>query len=463
MPEVDLVRDVVVLGGGSGGYATALRATQLGLSVALVEVDKVGGTCLHRGCIPTKAMLHSGEVADAVRSAAGVGVLAQLDGVDLTGVRSYRDGVVNRLHRGLAGLLRGRNVDVVAGRGRIVEVTSSTVVVEVDGRRVTGRHLVLATGSRPRWPAWATPGPRVLDSDGALALESIPARLAVLGGGVIGVEMASLWRSLGAEVVLVEAAERLVAAEEPAVSAALAKALRARGITVVTGAPVAAVTEREDAVEIEVDGERHTVDVAIVAVGREPVTTGLGLEEAGVRTEGGFVVVDERLHTNVPRVWAVGDLVTGYALAHRAFAHGIAVAERISGADPVAVPEHHIPRVTYSDPEIASVGLTTAAAQALHGAENVTATTYPLGGNGRSQILGTSGFVHMVRLTDGPVIGVHAIGSRMGEQVGQAQLLVGWEAHPEDAAPHLAAHPTQNEALGEAAMALAGKPLHAHS
>ncbi|PWD49864.1 dihydrolipoyl dehydrogenase [Serinibacter arcticus] len=463
MPEVDLVRDVVVLGGGSGGYATALRASQLGLTVALVEADRVGGTCLHRGCVPTKAMLHSGEVADAVRHAASVGVLAQLDGVDLPAVTAYRDGVVGRLHRGLTGLLRSRAVDVVAGHGRVAEVTSSAVVVEVDGRRITGRHLVLATGSRPRWPSWVRPGPRVIDSDGALALTAVPARLAVIGGGVIGVEMASLWRSLGAEVLLVEAADRLVPAEEPTVSAALAKALRVRGITVVTGGVVGGVTESADDVVVEVGGEAHTVDVVIVAVGREPVSDGLGLEDAGVRTERGYVEVDERLLTSVPRVWAVGDLVAGYALAHRAFGHGIAVAERIAGTDPVAVPEHHLPRVTYSDPEIASVGLTTAAAQELHGAENVTTATYPLGGNARSQILGTTGFVHLVRLVDGPVLGVHAIGSRMGEQIGEAQLLVGWEAHPEDVVGLIHAHPTQNEALGEAALALAGKPLHAHS
>lgn len=463
MPEVDLVRDVVVLGGGSGGYATALRAAQLGLTVALVESDKVGGTCLHRGCIPTKAMLHSGEVADAVRSAASLGVLAQLDGIDMAGVLRHRDGVVQRLYRGLAGLLKGRKVDVVTGRGRIAEVTASTVVVDVDGQRLTGRHLVLATGSRPRWPSWVTPGPRVLDSDGALALTHVPARVAVLGGGVIGVEMASLWRSLGADVLLVEAADRLVPAEEPTISAALATALRSRGITVVTGASASAITESEDDVRLEVAGEHRTADVVIVAVGREPVSDDIGLAEAGVRTENGFVQVDERLQTSVDRIWAVGDLVAGLALAHRSFGHGIAVAERISGADPTPVPEHQIPRVTYSDPEIASVGLTTAAARDLHGAENVVTTTSSLGANGRSQILGTTGFVHLVRLVDGPVIGVHAIGSRMGEQIGEAQLLVGWEAHPEDVAPFIHAHPTQNEALGEAALALAGKPLHAHA
>ena len=275
--------------------------------------------------------------------------------------------------------------------------------------------------------------------------------------------MASLWRSLGSEVVLVEAADRLVPSEEPSISAALATALRERGITVVLGSTASQVIESAENASLEVAGQLHTVDVVIVAVGREPVTQGLGLAEAGVRTENGYVQVNDRLQTDIPSIWAVGDVVAGLALAHRSFGHGIAVAERIAGHDPAPVPEHQIPRVTYSNPEIASVGLTTQAARQVHGEENVVTTTSSLGANGRSRILGTTGFVHMVRLIDGPILGVHAIGSHMGEQIGEAQLLVGWEAHPEDVAPLIHAHPTQNEALGEAALALAGKPFHAHA
>jgi dihydrolipoamide dehydrogenase len=454
----ETTHDVVVLGGGSGGYACALRAAELGLSVALVEKDLLGGTCLHRGCIPTKALLHAAEVADSARDAARFGVRATLEGVDLPAVTAYREGVVGRLHKGLQGLVSSHSVEYVEGEGRL----ESDRTVVVGDRRLVGRHVVLATGSYARTLPGLEIGGPVMTSDGALALEQVPDSVVVLGGGVIGVEFASVMRSFGAEVTIVEALPRLVAAEEPEVSKALERAFRKRGIAFRTGARFESATCDGGSVTVRLEGGDEIVaDVLLVAVGRGPVTEGLGYEEAGVVLDRGYVVADERCRTSVEGVYAVGDIVPGLQLAHRGFAQGIFVAEDIAGLDPAPVVESAIPRVTYCEPEIASVGLTEEQARAVHG--EVDTYQYSLGGNGRSQILHTQGFVKLVRVIDGPVVGVHMVGSRMGEQVGEAQLVVAWEAHAEDVAALVHAHPTQNEALGEAHLALAGKPLHAHN
>ena len=456
----ETTHDVVVLGGGSGGYACALRAAELGMSVALVEKDLLGGTCLHRGCIPTKALLHAAEVADSARESSRFGVRATLDGIDLPAVTTYREGVVGRLHKGLQGLVSSRKVDYVEGAGRL----EGDRTVVVGDRRLVGRHVVLATGSYARTLPGLEIGGPVVTSDGALALEAVPERVIVLGGGVIGVEFASVMRSFGAEVTIVEALPRLVAAEDPAVSTALERAFRKRGITFRTGVRFESATVDGDAVTVRLEGgDELTADLLLVAVGRGPVTDGLGYAEAGVTLDRGFVITDERCRTSADGVYAVGDIVPGLQLAHRGFAQGIFVAEDIAGLNPAPIVESTIPRVTYCEPEVASVGLTEAAAKEVHGADNIESLEYNLGGNGKSQILGTQGFVKLVRAKDGPIVGVHMIGARMGEQIGEAQLIVNWEAHPEDVAGLVHAHPTQNEALGEAHLALAGKPLHAHA
>ncbi|GAA4398979.1 dihydrolipoyl dehydrogenase [Ornithinibacter aureus] len=451
--------DVVVLGGGSGGYACALRAAELGLSAALVEKDLLGGTCLHRGCIPTKALLHAAEVADSAREAIRFGVRATLEGVDLPGVTAYREGVVSRLHKGLQGLVSSRKVDYVQGEGRL----EGERTVVVGDRRLVGRHVVLATGSYARTLPGLELGGPIMTSDGALALTEVPKSVIVLGGGVIGVEFASVMRSFGADVTIVEALPRLVAAEDPAVSTALERAFKKRGIALRTGARFESATPTENGVTVRLEGgDELSADVLLVAVGRGPSTAGLGFEDAGVSIERGFVITDERCRTSVDGVYAVGDIVPGLQLAHRGFAQGIFVAEDIAGLDPMPLVESSIPRVTYCEPEIASVGLTQAQATEQYG-DRVETYEYNLGGNGKSQILRTQGFVKLVRVKDGPVVGVHMVGSRMGEQIGEAQLIVSWEAHAEDVAALLHAHPTQNEALGEAHLALAGKPLHAHN
>jgi dihydrolipoamide dehydrogenase len=458
MTNAEATYDVVVLGGGSGGYACALRAAELGMTVALVERAELGGTCLHRGCIPTKALLHVAEVADAAREGAKFGVLSQVDGIDLPAVHAYKDGVVARLHKGLQGLVKGHHVEFVEGEGRLASPTS----VQVGERTLTGRHVVLATGSEPKSLPGLDIGGRILTSDEALRLETLPGSVIVLGGGVIGCEFASVFRSFGCEVTVVEALPRLVAGEDEAISKQLERAFRKRGITALTGASFSKATDNGGSVTALLeDGRELTADLLLVAVGRGPVTAGLGYEDAGVAVERGFVPTDEWLRTSVPGVYAVGDIVPGLQLAHRGFAHGIFVAEEIAGLHPTPVQDSLIPRVTYCDPEIASVGLTEAEARERFGSAET--YEYNLGGNGRSQILATAGFVKLVRTVGGPVVGVHMIGARMGEQVGEAQLIVGWEAVPDDVAGFVHAHPTQNEALGEAHLALAGKPLHAHS
>ena len=458
-PESGGEFDLVVLGAGSGGYACALRAAQLGMSVALIEKGELGGTCLHRGCIPTKALLHAGEVADEVRESAAVGVQATLQGIDMAQVNTYKAGVVNRLYKGLQGLVKSRGITYVQGEGRLVAPNA----VEVDGARFVGRTIVLATGSYARTLPGIDIGGRVMTSDQALQLEWIPQSVIVLGGGVIGVEFASVWKSFGSDVTIVEALPRLVPSEDESSSKALERAFRKRGIKFSTGKRVSSVQQNEAGVQVTVeDGTTFEADLLLVAVGRGPSTAGLGYEEQGIAMDRGFVLTDDHLRTNVPGVYAVGDIVPGLQLAHRGFAQGIFVAEHLAGLGPQVMDEKWIPRVTYCEPEVASVGYTEAEAKDAFGAEAVESVEYNLGGNGKSQILGTAGFIKVVRQVGGPVVGIHMVGSRVGEQIGEAQLIVSWEAMPEDVAILLHAHPTQNEAVGEAHMALAGKPLHAH-
>jgi dihydrolipoamide dehydrogenase len=453
--------DVLILGAGSGGYACALRAAQLGLSVGLVEKGNLGGTCLHVGCIPTKALLHAAEVADATRESEQFGVKATFEGIDMAAVNAYKDGVVSRLFKGLTGLIKGRGITVIEGEGRL---TSATTIV-VDDTTYSGKNLVLASGSYSRsLPGLEIDGTHVITSEQALRLDRVPASAIVLGGGVIGCEFASVWRSFGAEVTILEALPRLVAAEDEASSKVLERVFRKRGITFLTATPFQSLKTTDTGVAVTVEGgDVIEAEVLLVAVGRGPATDGLGYAEAGVAMERGFVLTDDRLHTNVPGVFAVGDIVPGLQLAHRGFQQGIFVAEEIAGLAPATIDESGIPRVTYSDPEIASVGLNEAAAVDKYGADQVESLTYDLGGNGKSQILKTSGFVKLVRRKDGPVIGIHMVGARVGELVGEAQLIYNWEGHAEDVAPLIHGHPTQNEALGEAHLALAGKALHAHS
>ena len=451
--------DVVVLGAGSGGYAAAMRAAQLGLKVALVEGDKVGGTCLHRGCIPTKALLHAAEVADEMREGGSIGVRGSFEGIDMDALNSYKDGVVQRMYKGLTGLVASRGVETVNGWGRLV----SKDTVDVDGTLYRGKNVVLASGSFSKTLGLEISG-RIITSDQALNMDRVPNSAIILGGGVIGVEFASVWRSYGVDVTIIEGLPSLVPNEDPSVSKQLERSFRKRGIKFSTKTMFERAEQDESSVTVHTqDGKSFTADYLLVAIGRGPATSGLGYEEQGISMDRGFVLTDERLRTNVPGVYAVGDIVPGLQLAHRGFLQGIFVAEEIAGLNPRAIDENLIPRVTFSNPEIASVGLNQNKAEEKYGKGNVEAVEFNLAGNGKSQMLGTQGFVKIVRVKDGPIVGFHAIGARMGEQVGEGQLLVSWEAQPEDFDGLIHAHPTQNESSGEAILALAGKPLHTHN
>ena len=450
--------DLVVLGGGSGGYAAALRAVQLGLTVGLIEKGKLGGTCLHLGCIPTKALLHSAEVADVSRDAAKYGVKTQFEGIDMPAVNAFRKSIVASKFKGLQGLIKSRGITVIEGEGRLI----SPNTVQVGADTIVGKNIVLATGSYSRSLPGLAIGGRVMTSEHALELEFVPKKVAVLGGGVIGAEFASVWKSFGADVTIIEALPHLVPNEEESISKQLERAFRKRGIEYSLGIRFQSVTQHENGVVITLeDGTVIEAEILLVAVGRGPSTAGLGFEEVGVTMDRGFVLTDERLATNIPGVFAVGDIVPGLQLAHRGFQQGIFVAEEIAGLNPIVVDDLNIPKVTYCDPEIASVGYSEAKAAEKFGTDQISTVEYNLGGNGKSSILGTSGSIKLVRVKDGPILGVHMIGARVGELIGEGQLVVNWEAYPEDIAPFLHAHPTQNEALGEAFLALAGKPLHA--
>ena len=450
--------DIVVLGGGSAGYATALRAKQLGYSVALIEKEKLGGTCLHRGCVPTKALLHSAEIADVAREGAKYGVTSSVEGIDIAGVLGFKDNLVAGKFKGLQGLIKANGIAVIEGEGRLV--APNTVRVGADD--IIGTNIVLATGSYSRSLPGLEIGGRVIASEHALELQEVPKRVAILGGGVIGVEFASVWRSFGAEVTIIEGLPHLVPNEEESISKQLERAFKKRGIGFKLGVRFQSVTQNDSSVTVTLEnGETVEADYLLVAVGRGPATQGLGFEEVGVNMDRGFVLTDERLATNVPGVYAVGDIVPGLQLAHRGYQQGIYVAEQIAGLNPALIEDVNIPKVTYCDPEIASVGLTEAKAAEKYGAENVISYEYNLAGNAKSSILGTAGSVKAVRVKEGPVVGVHMIGARVGELVGEAQLIVNWEAYPEDVAPLVHGHPTQNETIGETMLKLAGKPLHA--
>jgi dihydrolipoamide dehydrogenase len=457
--------DIVVLGGGSGGYACALRAAELGKRVALIEKDKVGGTCLHRGCIPTKALLHAAEIADQARDSAKFGVKTAFESIDVPGVQKYKNSVVDRLWRGLQSTIASRKIDTIEGSGRLESPTS----VRVGDTVYQAEHVVLATGSVPRsLPGLDIDGARVITSDDALQLDRVPESVVILGGGVIGVEFASVWRSFGAEVTIVEMLPQLLPLEDETSAQVLQRAFRRRGIRFELNAVFESVKHTDTGVTVTLEGGKTLdADLLLVAVGRGPVSEGLGYAEVGMAIERGFVKVDPLCRTNVPTVSAVGDLINTPQLAHVGFAEGIMVAERVSGLDVTPIDYDGVPRITYSDPEVASVGLTSA--QVAERRLEVVEVNYPLGANGRSVILQTQGAAKVLAEAGsggsgpGRVLGIHLVGSRVGELIAEGQLIYNWDAEPSDVAKLIHPHPTQSEVIGEAHLALAGQPLHFHS
>lgn len=462
--------DLAILGAGSAGYACALRAAQLGLSVALVDESAVGGTCLHRGCIPTKAWLQAAEVRRTVAAAPGFGIGATVGEVDVAQLRRYADALVGSLHRGLEGLLKARGVHTIAERGRIV-ADERGPGIELGAKVLRAKAVVLATGAAPQTLGLPVDGERIVTSEHALRLGALPRRAVVLGGGVIGVEFASAWVDLGVAVTLIEAEDRLLPAEEPQLSAVVAKELARRGVDLRLGAAMTAAAVDGREVRLEAGGDNVVADLLLVAVGRAPRLDDLGVAEAGIDVEGGWIAVDENLRTSAPGIFAAGDLVSGPQLAHRGYAHGMFLAEHIAASAgawpgrPVLPKDHNIARIVYSSPQVASVGLTTAQAEATGPVESA---TFPLAGNGKA-LIGRApggretGMVTILRRPAGEIVGVHAVGEHVSELIAEGALLVGWQATPEDLSEIVHPHPTLGEALGEAAMSLGGRGLHTHT
>jgi dihydrolipoamide dehydrogenase len=452
--------DVVVVGAGTGGYSCALRLAQLGKQVALVERDeRLGGTCLLRGCIPTKALLQSAAVMDAVNRSDDWGIKASGE-PDWTQIQAFESRVVDKLVSGVTGLVKARRIDVIRGTGAV----RPGPAVEVDGRSITAADVVLATGSSPKLLPGLERSERVITSDEALWYGSIPTSAVIIGAGAIGLEFASFYRSMGADVTLLEALPRLAPLEDEDVSKEIARAFRKRGISAHAGASVQGVREADDGVEVtfEAAGATRVVkaDICLVAVGRGPVTEGLGLAEAGIELDRGFVKVDGQLRTTAPHVWALGDVAaTPLQLAHVSFTEGYAVAERISGAPVPEIEYSGIPRVTYCTPEISSVGLTEA--QAVEGGHDVDVEKLNFQGVGKANIVGEGGIVKIVAdKGGGPVLGVHMVGPHVTDLIAEAMLIVNWEAVPDEVAALMHPHPSLSEGVGEAFLGLAGKPLH---
>jgi dihydrolipoamide dehydrogenase len=451
--------DVIVIGAGTGGYSAALRAAQLGRSVGLVERDdRLGGTCLLRGCIPTKALLQSAAVLDHINRSDEFGIKASGE-PEWPKVQEFQAKVVDKLVGGLTGLVKTRKIEVVKGTARLAGVGS----VEVDGRTLEAQDVVVATGSYPKLLPDLKVTERVITSDQALVLDRIPSSAVVIGAGAVGLEFASLYRSLGAEVTVIEALPRLAPLEDEDISKEVARAFRKRGIAGHADAKVQGVKESGEGVQVsfEEKGKSQTVEaeICLVAVGRGPITEGLGLEEAGVELDRGYVKVDGQLQTSVERVWAVGDVAnTPHQLAHVSMAEGVAVAERIAGNDVAELEYAGVPRVTFSSPEISSVGLTEA--QTRERGHEIETEKFSMQGLGKANMLGETGMCKVVAEKDGPVLGIHMVGPHVTDLIAEAMLITNWEAMPAEVAALIHPHPTLSEAIGEAHLALAGKPLH---
>jgi dihydrolipoamide dehydrogenase len=465
-------RDLVVIGSGPGGYVAAIRAAQLGLAVTVIEKDPLfGGTCLHRGCIPTKALLHTADLLEEARRGAELGVACAEPRLELGRAHQHKHKVVRKNAKGIESLFRKHKIDAVHGRGRLDG--ARRVVVEGDGkaRAIDARHVLIATGSTVRGlPFLPFDGKRVLSSDHILELESVPARLAILGAGAVGVEFASMFATFGSKVTLVEMLPRVLPLEDEEISAALEKALAKRGIEVLTATGATGAHVGETAVGLELapaarDPQRPTsrpleADAVLVAVGRRPVTEELGLEAAGVELERGFVKVDRFMRSATPEIYAIGDVVATPQLAHLASAEGILAVEHIAGLEPRPIDYDQVPSCTYCDPEVASVGLTEA--RARERGWDVAVGKFPFIASGKAAILGRAdGFVKVVRDTrHDQLLGVHVIGPRATELIGEAGMALRLEATVEDLERAIHPHPTLSEAMMEAARVAAGRGLH---
>ena len=459
--------DLAIVGGGSGGYVAAIRAGQLGLSTVVIESDKVGGTCLHRGCIPTKALLQTAALVDAIDDGARFGVTTEGRHLDYAQASKRKQEVVSQLHKGVEFLLKKNRATVVNGRarlagaGRIAVTGGSNSETDIEASAV-----ILATGSRPRQlPGVESDGRRVLTSDDALTLAEVPKSAIVLGAGAVGVEFASLWRSLGSEVTLVEMAERLTPLEDHEVGAELQKRFEKRGISCLVGTKLDldSVERNEGGVAVTVTGKdgdkRLQAEILLVATGRAANTEDLGLEESGVAVEKGFIKVDAELRTGAAGISAIGDAVGGFQLAHKAMHEGVIAVEAIAGLQPHPLDPNLVTRTTYCAPQIASLGLSEE--QARDAGHDVRVGMMPLRGNARAVVWGhTDGFAKVVADAAGNVLGVHIVGHEVTELIYGPALGSLLEATPFEMGRAVAPHPTLSEVIGEAALAVSGEAIH---
>ncbi len=454
--------DVVILGGGPGGYAAALYAHNFGLSVALVEKDRVGGTCLLRGCIPAKAWLQAAEVYTTVSKAGEFGVEVDEPSFNWGNALARKQKIVEGLVSGLSGLLKARKVDVIAGYGKLASPTLVAVDTTEGEQLVEGRHIILATGSVPRSiPGYEFDGERIVSSDHALDWETRPERVAIIGAGAIGCEFASLLADLGSEVHVFELMEQIVPGADAKAAGELQKQLKRRGVKFHLGASVGPAEVGESSVVVPLGDERTEVDVVLVAVGRAPLTEGIGLEASNIEVDRGYVAVDAATQrTAEPTIYAVGDIVADTPqLAHAGFAEGIAAITHIATGETAPVDYRAIPLVVYTHPEMAEVGMTEA--RAGEAGIEVEAHSHSMIGVGRAQIIGQNqGLVKVVAQKGGPIIGASVVGPQAGEMIHELMYAVGWEALPAEAAAFIHAHPTLSEAVGETLLTAAGRSLH---
>ncbi|MDX1619466.1 MAG: dihydrolipoyl dehydrogenase [Nitriliruptorales bacterium] len=463
--------DVVIIGAGTGGYSTALRAAQLDLDVAMIEKRKVGGTCLHWGCIPAKAILQTAEVAEHAQDAADYGVSASYEGIEVAALNEHKDAVVDKMYKGLQNALKGRGVETIMGTAKLTDAHTVEIDLEDgDSRTITGAAIVIATGSTPRSLPFADyDGEKVINSDHALYLEELPESAIILGSGAVGMEFATAWNAFGVETTVVELLDRMLPLEDKDVSRQMERAFKQRGINVMTGTEMTAVETTDSGVTCTVkDGDEEQeleAEVLLIAVGRAPFTEGLGLEDVGVETDGGFVVVDDYCRTSVDGIYALGDVIDTLGLAHASFAEGFLVADQLAGLDVIPVDYKGVPRVTYSHPEVGSVGYSEE--DAKEDGFEVVVEKYPFQALARASMMNASGTVKIVAEKDdgaeggaGRILGIHIVGPRATDLIAEGQLIYNWEALASDVAQYVHAHPTLTEAIGEAHLALAGRALH---
>ncbi|AET61484.1 dihydrolipoyl dehydrogenase [Paenibacillus terrae HPL-003] len=466
--------DVAILGGGTGGYVAAIRAAQLGKEVVIIEKDKLGGTCLHRGCIPSKALLRSAEVYATIKESAQYGIETSGAQLVFPKVQERKEAVVEQLHQGVQFLMRKNKITVLSGKGRVIGPSifspkSGAVAVELeDGEMETivPAHLIIATGSRPRvLPGLEPDGEFILSSDEALMMEELPASLIIVGGGVIGVEWASMLNDFGVEVTVVEAANRLIPTEDEDVSREMQRLLTKRGIKVLTGSQVLAETygKDEEGVQIDVQKGEETETLRasklLISVGRQANVENIGLENTDIRVERGFISVNEHLQTNEPHIYAIGDCIGGLQLAHAASHEGLQAVHHLAGEEFHSVPNHLIPRCIYTRPEAASVGLTEQ--EARERGHQVKTGKFPFQAIGKSLVYGSrDGFVKVVADKEtNDILGVHMIGTHVTDLISEAALAQLLDATPWEVGQLAHPHPTLSEILGEAMLAVDGQAI----